>query len=264
MIAFPQPPKLTRDLAVYWRVTERTIARWRAKGAPLHDIAGMLEWSRDREKLPRAFIDRIAYLTGAPEDDGDKRPDTEEARPLDGSPDPNWAEFEKQARGDDPKLAMEKIARARDYAAFRFEKAAAKSDRSGMKFYGDLLAKMESVLHDAQLRAKKLGLDEGQLLPRGEVERIAWALAYWALRAVDLNLDALSVRFEKLGLSSAAAREVLEPELLSDRFLVPFARAAKIQGGTELPEWLVAKMREACGDFLEKGEAEFDAVKEPS
>jgi hypothetical protein len=236
--------------AIRYRVSLRTVKRWAAKGAPLGDDPAMIEWARGQTNLPAGFLGWI-------DDQSPKK-----TAPAEGA-DNDWAEFERLARTDDPKASMEKIAKARDFASFKFEKASQVDARGDMKFFADLLAKMESCLHDAQLRAKKLGVDEGELLPRPEVERIAWALAYWTLRAVDQNLDALSSKLAALspGLEAGPIRAVLEPELLSARFLTPYARAAKIQSGVTLPEWLVAKMRESVGDYLEDGEAAFDTVE---
>jgi hypothetical protein len=235
-----------------YRVGERTIKRWAAKGAPLGDDAAMVEWSKAQTNLPTGFLEWLDEQKRglAPKDGG--APTTES----------DWQEFEKIARTDDPKDAMQKIAKARDFAAFMLEKAWKSESTKDQKHFADLLAKMESCLHDAQLRAKKLGVDSGELLPRPECERILWALAHWLLRSTDQHLDAITAKLTALspGLAATPVRSVLEPELLSQRFLVPFAHAAKIQNGVGLPGWVVAKMREAAGDFLENGEKQFEEI----
>lgn len=248
---FPQPPKSIGGLAEYYGCSERTIKRHRAAGAPLYDLDAMAEYLPLHSGAPAGMKRKVA------EHKASKGGGTESL-----SGDADWAEFEKSVRTDDPKEAMEKIARARDFAAFKFEKASRLNDKEEMGFYANLLSKFEGVFHDAALRAKKLGLDDGELLPRPEVERIAWALAYWTLRAVDQNMDALTSKLTALspGFDAAKVRAVLEPELLSARFLTPYARAAKIQSGVSIPVWLVAKMRESCGDFIENGEAAFNEV----
>jgi hypothetical protein len=234
-----------------YRCGERTIKRYAAKGAPLGDDAAMAEWAKGQSNLPGGLLewcDEYKRKNTA----GDRAPETQS----------DWDEFQKIARSDDPKDAMAKIAKARDFAAFMFEKASRADNRKDQKHFSDLLAKMEACLHDAQLRAKKLGVDSGELLPRPEVERVIFAMAFWLMRSADQHLDSLTARLRALapGLDGEPIRSVLEGELLSDRFLVPFAQAAKIQNGVALPEWVVAKMREACGDFLEHGEKAFDAA----
>ena len=249
-----QPPPDMQGQAAWWRINRRTALRWRNQGVPLHSREMTLAWwdKQDQSKLPQGFNARCEELRG------------NQKRDLPGESDRDWAEFEAQARTDDPKEAMAKISRARDWAYFKLEKAAKLDDNKGQKFYSDLLAKMESTLHDAQLRAKKMGLDEGELIPRPEIERIIWAQAFWLMRSSSKHLDAISVKLAAKFPSVEAkdVRDVLEPELLSDRFLIPYARASKIASGVTIPDWLVSEMRKACGDFLEKGEAAFDAEAE--
>jgi hypothetical protein len=250
-----KPPKSTGGLAVHWRVGEATIKRWRTKGAPLTSDEEMAAWFATQNSVPPVALARAKELaTGA----------TAAGGPPANS-DAEWKAFVEQSKldaTDTPKQSLASITRARDFAAFRFMEAAKTNNRSDMKFYADLLSTFDGVVHDAQLRAKKLGIDQGELLPRPEVERIVFALGYWLMRAADLQLDALTGRLKALapGLAAEAVRGVLEPELLSMRFLEPFARAAKIQSGVSLPEWFVAKMRETAGDYLENGEKSFEAI----
>lgn len=253
VVSLPKPPRSVAGQAEFYRVTPRTIDRWRAREAPLLDVAAMIEWAPNQKSLPDSFLARIAELK-AMQPGGKKTA-------MEG--DADWQEFISQARSGDAKESLEKLALARDFASFKFEKASRATDKDNMKFYAELLSKFEGVFHDAQLRARKLGIDEGELLPRSEVERITWAVAYWLLRATDQHLDAITSKLKALspGLDAEPVRAVLEPELLSCRFLEPFAKAARIQSGVGLPGWLFAKMRESAGDFLEAGEKQFDEVK---
>jgi hypothetical protein len=236
--------KTTKELAERWGIEDRQAQRHRKDGVPLDNDADMVRWytslpTDSQRKLTPEFSRRI-HEVGA------------KLRVMPGT----GAEWE----ADTPKESLADIKEARDFAAFRFKLAAKANDRLDMKAFADLLSTFEGVVHDAELRAKKLGLDAGELLPRPEIERILWALAYWLLRSTDQHLDAISAKLTKLsaGLDDARVRAVLEPELLSQRFLGPFAQASKLQNGVGLPAWVVAKMREAAGDFLEGGEMEFD------
>ncbi len=174
-----------------------------------------------------------------------------------------WSAFlekTKQQADAAPKESLANIKAARDIAAVRFMEAAQKENRPDMKLYADLLSRFDGV--DAELRAKKLGIDQGELLPRAECERMIFALGYWSLRATDLSLDSLMGQLKLVapGLDGEHVRKILERELLSARFLEPFARASKIRNGVGLPDWFVAKMRTTCGDYLEKGEAAFTEI----
>jgi hypothetical protein len=232
-----------------------TLTTWRRAGAPISDDAPLRDWLVSvGKRVPDALLRRI---NEAGEKEDPAAPKSDPAA---------WEEFLKQAGAkldDNPKAALGELTRARGFASFMWERAAKAGNRSEVKFWADQLAKFEGVLHDAQLRAKKLGIDSGDLLPKAEVERIAWALAFWLMRSTDQHLDALTSKLSKLfpGAAPEDIRRALEPELLTDRWLVPFAKAAKIQAGTTVPDWLVSKMREATGDFIERGEAAFDAIK---
>jgi hypothetical protein len=243
-----EPPRDVAGQAAWWCLNQRQSLRYRNDGVPLHSRDLTLKWAEGREKLPQGFARRCEELRAGLK------------KEIPGAADKDWAEFELMIRSESPQEAMTKITKARDWAYFKLEKAAKANDKKGEKFYGDLLGKMEAILHDAILRAKRLGIDSGELLPRPEVERILWALAFWLLRSADQHQDALTTKLTALspGLAAGPVRAILDPELLSTRFLTPFAYAAKLQSGVGLPAWVVAKMREAAGDFLEGGEKQFD------
>jgi hypothetical protein len=234
-----------KEIAEFWNVTDRTVKTWRAKGAPVEDDDGMAKWLRAH---PACITDGV-------------RKRLRDFTSL-SSVDPDWEEFQKAAieqTDDDPKKAMAMIAKARSFAAFKFEKASAVNDQDGIKFYADLLAKLEGTLHDAQLRAKKLGIDQGELVPRSEVERILRAWAFWSMRSVDADLADLCPKLTGLAQVNDA-RAVLEPALLSARFLKPFVRASRISSPAAVPGWMVAIVQDAVDDYIEDGAREFEAA----
>lgn len=247
------PGKTIGGQAVFWGISERTAKSERVKGTPLHSVDDTREWAKTR-RVPNAVRQRLADV-GAGESAGSAQP---------GAPDPRqqWEEFERQAKKAEgaPRESLAAMMQARDFAAFRFTEAAKKNDKADMKFFADVLSTFDGVIHDAQLRAKKLGIDQGELLPRPEVERIILAIGYWMLRSTYQHLDALEAQLRRLApeLDGGPLRNALEGELLSVRFLEPFVRASKIQNGVAVPEWVVAKLRETCGDFLSGGERLFD------
>lgn len=252
-----QVPEHVEKRAAFYGVHARTLYNWAkmTPPAPVMDAAAMVDWVRTVKISPKCqeaidrISDRIHGKTG-------------------GSDDPDWKEFSEAAiksANDDPKAALADLAKARDFAAFKLEKANKQNDRQSIKFYSDLLVKFEGAIHDAQLRARKLGMDEGELLPRHEIERIFFALGFWLMRATDQHLDTLSASIAKRtsDLSAEDVRRVLEPELLSARFLVPFARSASIQSGLSLPQWIVDKLKTVTGDYLADGEKLFAVLTKP-
>lgn len=244
------PPTELDEQATYWRVNPKTLWRWRQKDVPLHDLAALQDWAVRQRKLPVGFLARLADLRG------DRGKETAKDEPPAGESAKDWEEFLAQAgtrQGDesDSKASMVALTRARDFAAFMFEKSAKANGKADMKFYTDLIAKMEGVIHDAQLRAKRLGIDSGELYPRAEHERVVTAWAYHAMRCIDKALPALCRKC--IGLeSAAAAREVLEPALLSEAYVVPFAHAVTVATGNKMPEWFAEAMTSAVANFVSK------------
>lgn len=259
-----RPPKSIGGLAVHWRVGEATIKRWRAKGAPLHDDRAAAQWVLSQRNMTPAAAARARQLMGdAPADTPGASPPTPRYTQSE------WDALVKQAELEadrNPQASLVSLKRASAVARFLYERAAMADNRADMKFYREELMTFEGLLHDALLRAKKLNLDAGELLPRAEVERIIFALGFWLMRCVDLQLDVLTSRLRTLSaeLPAEPVRTVLEAELLNLRVLEPMARAAKIAAGVSLPEWVVAKMRQTCGDYLENGEAAFVEITEGS
>ena len=246
----PRKGDTNRTLSDIWGLTERRVIELR-KDAPLDDLAAMKEWNvANPDALSTKLKTRLADLLAISERGGGT------------GIDPDWEEFQRTTAGDvddDPKKAMAAVARARAFAAFKFDKAAKENNRDDLKFFADLVAKLDSTLHDQQLRAKKLGIDAGDLVPRSEVERIARAWVFWAMRAVDADLAELCPKLTGLAQVNDV-RGVLEPALLSNRFLKPFARAARIASPSAVPDWLVAILRDACDDYIENGAEEFKDV----
>ena len=246
------------ERAKFYCVTIRTLATWAklSPPAPVHDVAAMIQWAAGRKRLSDACRSRLEELRREIEGDDEKQ-----------FIDPDWLEFQKLAASksaEDGKASLSAIQKARDFSAFKYERAAEANDRDAMRFHKDMLVAFESAYHDAVLRARKLNLDTGEVIPRCEIERIVWAWAFWAMQSTNKHCDALSKSIAALapGADTNKIYDHLQAELLGDRFLTSFVRASQIKHGTTVPSWIVAEMRRACGDFLEKGEAAFDAELE--
>jgi hypothetical protein len=173
--------------------------------------------------------------------------------------DPDYATF-LQSHPAPPPDATNVIPSLRHRRAFADHKlglAQSRGDLSGIKDATDALKLISSVLYDEETLASRLGREAGDTLPRPAAEALIAAFAYWALRAIDGHLDHLSRRLINLSYPEEA-RALLEPELLSARFLVPFARAAATPARNTLPPWLIARLRDTVDDYLDHGAAHFD------
>ena len=222
--------------------------------APVNDDAGMVEWAAGQPRLSdrtRSAIAKIAAKLG------------KAAIPADRATAAAWLQFlaetEKDA-GPDHTKAMASLAKPRDFAAWMFERAAKDGDREGQRFYSALLARFEGVIHDYQLRAQKLKLDTGELYPRSDFEQIISAWTYWTMRCVDNALSALCRKV--VGVPSAEeARQIIEPFLLSEKYVEPFKHAVTVATGMQLPAWFTAKLVDSIDDYIEHGAEIMEAAK---
>jgi hypothetical protein len=259
---FSNDREFTARWADFWRVTQRTIQRWRIAATrgemPSPDqIDEMLQWQLTASRPPGDFVKRCSEIrlkrahpaaTGAASYRG--------AGPVD----PEWQKFRETLAASGPKDHQAQIRDLevfRDGYAYKLELAINRGAEAEIKQWNALLIDTSNAIRQAKLAADKLGLEAGELLPRPVVEHLLRALAYWNLRGIDAHLDALSRRLLNLSFPEEA-RRILEPELLSSRFLHPFARAAKVASHHALPPWAVATLRDATDDLLENGAAEFD------
>lgn len=247
MEAEPQalvPPQTVKGLAEFYHTNERNIVRYRAKAAPLDDPMKFREWISAQASAPEGLLTRLDELAGGP---GENKQ---------GNGDRDWEEFEKQVRTEDPNDAMAKISKVRDWAFFQFERASKAKKKKEEKFYSDLLAKMEGTLHDAQLRAKKLGIETGDLVPRESLERPAKFLAYHLLRCADAALNQLAKQITERepGLPPITAKEIRamgEPILLTALVFQPMTRAMEGDNGAAPPEWLIAALKAGLDEVVE-------------
>lgn len=253
----PLPPISPKTQAAFWRVSHVTIHNWMAKHAEgkmprVDDIPAMLEWERG---LPRGgrgrgsvtFVARCAELRV---ERGEKppAPKTDEA----------WIKYREGAGARDPaghKEQIKSLEMFRDGYAMKLDDALARQDHAEVDRWNELLIKTTNSIRQNKLAADQLGLDRGDIISFDEMDRIIAAFGYWTMRAIEQHLDALSGKLAALspGFEKKNVRAVLEPELLSLRFLVPFAKSAK-PSGIALPARAVAKLKQTAGDYLEDGE----------
>jgi hypothetical protein len=151
--------------------------------------------------------------------------------------DPDYAAFlcSHPAPPPDASNVIPSLRHRRAFADYKLGLAQSRGDLSGVKDATDALKLISSVLYDEETLSSRLGREAGEMLPRPAAEALIAALAYWSLRAVDGHLDHLSRRLINLSFPEEA-RAVLEPELLSSRFLVPFARSAAHAARNSIPQ----------------------------
>ena len=220
-----------------------------------HDVDQMLRWSLGPERKPAEFLKRATELRLKRERGSGQN------SPL-GAGDSDWQAFQTE-RASTP-AAKDQAAQIQDleehlqFADFALRRARQRGDEHAQKKYADEVIKFSRAVKEQKLLAERLGLESGELLPRSTVELLFAAHAFWTMRSTDLALDALSRRLVNLSFPEEA-RAVLEPELLSMRFIAAYARAAQVASRSALPAWALDKLRDTVDDFIEHGAAHFDA-----
>jgi hypothetical protein len=239
----------TRERAEFWRVDIRTMQRLKARRppVPVDDVEAMIVWysrlpADAQNKLTATFRSRILELRNGSSNYAD----------------PDFVEFEANYKADsDPTASLQVFQKQRAYWAFKLTRAQQHHDEAAIDFATKQLIRFESAIHDAQLRAQRLGIDQGDLLPRAEHERISRAVAYWLMRGLDSAALEISARVSTATAAGPITPEelhqYLEPILLRHCFLTPLTRATQVAAATTLPAWVVAAYREAVDDSLESG-----------
>jgi len=132
-------------------------------------------------------------------------------------------------------------------------------DMGGFTYWHERYLKTEKAIRDGELHAKRMGLDEGQIITRQEFERLLFAMGFWMLRGVDVDLKGLAPKL--VGITFVEeARGILDRYLMRNRFLAAFAQAVAMESGVSLPVWAVELLKAAVDAFWETDEKDPDDV----
>lgn len=115
--------------------------------------------------------------------------------------------------------------------------SAERVDREDVKFWNDLLLKTDESIRRSEAHAKKLGVDKGELLSRGEVERILRAVAWAGNACCDKFSKQIAQRLSDK--KPAEVHRILKPTLTALTLFEAMKRVAKTPGDVNLPEWCV-------------------------
>ena len=123
-------------------------------------------------------------------------------------------------------------------------------DKEGIKFWNDLLLKVDESIRKSEAHAKKLGIDRGELLSREEVERILRAM-FWAVNACS-DKFAKQMAQHLSDKSPAEVYDILAPNLTA-RVFEALKKVAKTPGEINLPPYVIE-----CATAEEKQYIEYD------
>jgi hypothetical protein len=248
----------TEDWAAFWRVTQRSIQKWIAahkegKMPMVSDVPAMLAWELNAKLQSQAFRARCAEIrAGGAAVSGPANTVAPKAPAAD------WEKFKSATEGKrfDPKKIIAQMEEFAGFFHYMLEQANVAGDQAKQRFYSDLFFDAANSIRQQKLAADKLGIEEGNLFSKDQLAKIIRAWAFWSFRGIDAELADLCPKLPGLK-SVAQARAILEPVLLSVRFVKPFARAARVESESSLAPWIVETIADAVDDFIEEGAAAF-------
>lgn len=250
----PKPSKQKRaaELGVTVRTLDSRIRDFPA--VDFFDNDAVIAWAGGQLRLTdkcRSAIDRLGGKGAGPI-----------GLPTDKATAQHWLRFtaeQDKTAGANPGKAMAALTEARDFSAFMFKTAAETGDQGGQRFYAALLQRLEGCLHDAQIRAQRLGLDTAQLYPRSDMEHLIAAWCYWGNICTLETIEGVCRKL--IGRQSYnEVRDILEPYLLTEKFIEPFKHALTVATGMQLPAWFTAKLIDSVDDFINHGAEQMRAA----
>ncbi len=161
------------------------------------------------------------------------------------------AEVLKPDRVDIDGIEEKSLEQMADYYSRQLNAAtnAAHVDREDVKFWNDLLLKTDESIRRSEAHAKKLGVDKGELLSRGEVERILRAVAWSGNACIDKFSKQIAQRLSDK--KPAEVHRILAPLLVSLTLFESMKRMTKTPGDVNLPEWVIEAFKTEEKKFLE-------------
>jgi len=127
----------------------------------------------------------------------------------------------------------------RDYYSAQLDAATKSSvvDHERIKFWNDLLLKADESIRKSQAHEKKLGIEQGELLQRTEVERILCNVAWTGNSCIDKYSKQIAQRLSNK--TPAEVHKVLKPTLVALTLFEAMKKVAKCPGEINLPQWVI-------------------------
>ena len=142
----------------------------------------------------------------------------------------------------------------REYYSAKLDEATRRIpvEHDEIKFWNDLLLKVDESIRKSEAHAKKLGIDRGELMSRDEVERILRAM-FWAGNAC-CDKYAKQIAQHLSNKEPAEVYEILAPNLTSLSLFEGLKKVAKVPGEINLPEWVIECAKTEEKQYIENDE----------
>ena len=237
----PQPAVKTAAIATRYGVTQRTAQRWLKRwGAEVVAADELLAKELLGDTKTPSSVRRVAASILA-----DLALDAGAVAVADVSADPEKAAG--NLRG-----VLNGLQKHLDWADRQLRVAQSIHNQADVLTYSRLYRELNSAVVANRLAQAKLGIDTGELIPRAEFARLAYALASRAALGIQRLRDKVAPSLVHRD-SAEEVAERLEPTLIADLFVAPMARAANLAAGVGLPAWVVDEITRAVADHVATG-----------
>jgi transcriptional regulator with XRE-family HTH domain len=214
-----------QQIADTFGVGQKMVSRWKQQGAPMNDMQALCKWLRlNRQRMPKelkAGIERLEKQSS------------------------NNATKKILVEGEDRKTLED----FRDYYVEQLNVATKADLADEVKHWNDLLLKAEKCIRESEAHIKKLGIEEGEMMPREEIERIIQAMIYGGNACVRGQIKEIA---EVLAAESSPAQiyEMLSPAILGGRIFEGLKVLTKSESQVKLPIWIVECFQSEGENYL--------------
>lgn len=226
---------LQKDLSKFYGVTVKTIQRWKQSDAPLDNPQRMVTWLLSRKRVPPGAQSWL-------EKQQRQKPNN---HLPDQAPMPNNYD---EADGDTGEVRS--LEERREEIDRKLDLATRQNNEVAIKLWMELLIKVDESLRRDQAHQKKLGLDQGELMPRPEVERLLRAVAYAGNACIEGALQQICEQVVAFDYPEEAYH-YLKPLLLGGRLFAGFSKVARTPGGPNIPIWATEAIKAEASNYLE-------------
>ena len=219
--------KTHKHYASEFGVSENVFRKWLQKGAPYQNEAKMITWLNN---LNRKSPEVKAYL---------------------------------KARGVKPKPRKSAVLKSikaktaedfRDHYQKKLEEATETNDQDQVKFWSELFLKQDESIRRSEAHSAKLGIDNGTVMPRAEVERVLRAIFY----AGNANVQGVltSICQQLVGHTDAGELyHALKPAIVGGRLFSGLDKVMTTKGAPNVPEWFVDCIKLEAKQYLGNSES---------
>ena len=128
------------------------------------------------------------------------------------------------------------------------------NDQNQVKFWSELFLKQDESIRRSEIHAAKLGIDNGTVLPRAEVERILRAVFYASNACVQGQLT--SICEQLVGYDNPGDMfHALKPAVVGGRLFSGLDKVMNTAGAPNVPGWVVDCIKLEAKQYLGNSES---------